>query len=264
MQSNEWMITPSAADAEALATLADDRCWCGYAIADLDPLFRPYTQVAVARRPSGASAACSLFRHPDFTALIPHGTADGLAALLASMALPERTFLHVRPEQRALLERYYLAPSDLHEMWRMALTPRDFQPPSAPPVKIVRLSMGDLAALDDLYATYAGSAFTADQLRTGVFYGVCEEIRLIAAGGTHVVSPAHQIAAVGNVFTRPEVRGRGYATALTGAVVAALFAEGCADVILNVAVDNAPAIAVYERLGFHKYCRYWEGSVERR
>ncbi len=259
-----WIIHLDASDGDALAALNTDRRWSGYAIADLDPSFRAYSQVAVAWHPSGASAACTLYRHPAFTALIPHGDRAGLVALLAALVLPDRTFLHVLPQHRALLEQYFSAPEGLDEMLRMALSPGEFRPLSQPHTGVDRLATDDLAALEDLYAGYAASAFTADQLRTGIFYGVWSDGRLLAAGGTHVFSSLYGIAAVGNVFTRPEARGRGYAPAVTSAVVADLLAAGCRDIILNVAVDNATAIAIYERLGFRTHCRYFEGIVERR
>jgi N-acetylglutamate synthase len=59
----------------------------------------------------------------------------------------------------------------------------------------------------------------------------------------------------------PAWRRRGLAVALTTALCAAVSAhdDGAERVLLQVAIDNAPAIALYERLGFrisHRYhCR---------
>ena len=41
---------------------------------------------------------------------------------------------------------------------------------------------------------------------------------LVAVAGTHLVSDTYGVAAIGNVFTHPDYRGRGYATLATGAV----------------------------------------------
>src|SRR5262249_41725053 len=108
------------------------------------------------------------------------------------------------------------------------------------------------------------NAFTADQLTSGPFFGVRSGAELLAAGGTHVVARPYGIAAIGNVYTRPEARGRGYAGAITAALVAALFKGRCRDVILNVAEATLAARRIYERLGFRIHCEYREGPIERR
>jgi len=88
---------------------------------------------------------------------------------------------------------------------------------------------------------------------------------VLAAAGTHVLSPTYGITAIGNIYTRPEARGRGLAAAVTGALVAELLASDCRDVIrcrdviLNVARDNDSAQRVYARLGFREHCRHFEG-----
>ena len=66
----------------------------------------------------------------------------------------------------------------------------------------------------------------------------------------------------GKVFGRlyslavsPEHRGKGFGRALAVWCVEALRAEGARDLTLEVAVENAPAIALYESLGFRKVRR---------
>jgi ribosomal protein S18 acetylase RimI-like enzyme len=50
----------------------------------------------------------------------------------------------------------------------------------------------------------------------------------------------------------------------TSAVVADLLARRELQVIaLNVRQDNAAAISVYERLGFERYCAFFEGRASR-
>jgi len=85
----------------------------------------------------------------------------------------------------------------------------------------------------------------------------------VAAAGTHLVSPTYGVAAVGNIFTHPDHRGRGYGTATTSGVVTALLQDSIRDVILNVSQGNTTATRIYERLGFQRYCPYFEGPAER-
>jgi predicted GNAT family acetyltransferase len=109
-----------------------------------------------------------------------------------------------------------------------------------------------------------GDAFSAMQLALGVFYGVRDGGRIVAVAGTHLVSPAFGLGAVGNVFTEETYRGRGYGTTTTSAVVTELFQRGIRDVFLNVAQANSTAIGIYERLGFNKYCEFLETVAVRR
>jgi predicted GNAT family acetyltransferase len=196
-----------------------------------------------------------------------YGSAEGLAAILVRIELPPATHLLVPEEHRDAFESYYDAAPHVHG-WhrhvRMAVTADAFRPPELVHANVERMSMEDVSALLDLYAGYERSAFYPDQVREGIFFGVREGGRLVAAGGTHLISKSESLAAVGSIFTRPEARGRGLATAVTAAVTAELLALPCADVILNVDASNAPAIAVYRRLGYREHCRYWEAHLVRR
>ena len=50
---------------------------------------------------------------------------------------------------------------------------------------------------------------------------------------------------LGNVFTHPRYRGRGYATQVTSAVSRELLLRGCTEVVLTVDPLNTPAVAAY-------------------
>lgn len=70
-------------------------------------------------------------------------------------------------------------------------------------------------------------------------------------------SPTYRVAALGNITTDPDFRGRGYASP----VVAAL----CRDLLrtvehigLNVKADNLAAIRCYRALGFDRCSQYGE------
>jgi predicted GNAT family acetyltransferase len=55
---------------------------------------------------------------------------------------------------------------------------------------------------------------------------------------------------VGPVYTPPELRGRGYAGAVTAAVSRAALADGVADVLLFTDLANPTSNALYQRLGY--------------
>ena len=95
-----------------------------------------------------------------------------------------------------------------------------------------------------------------------MYYGVRVGGKLIAAAGTHVVSSQARMAVVGNVLTHVDYRGRGYATAVTGAVTAELL-RSCDQVALNVRSDNPPALAAYRRLGYAEHVRFEERLAHR-
>ena len=71
------------------------------------------------------------------------------------------------------------------------------------------------------------------------------------------------VGAIGNVYTRPDCRGRGLAAEVTGAVARELQRRGTATIVLNVADSNGVARRVYERLGFVEYCVFHEGLARR-
>jgi ribosomal protein S18 acetylase RimI-like enzyme len=77
------------------------------------------------------------------------------------------------------------------------------------------------------------------------------------------VSRQERIAVVGNVFTHPGYRGRGFATAATSAVTEVLL-EYCDHVVLTVDPNNAPAVSAYARLGYREVCQLVEASAARR
>ena len=83
------------------------------------------------------------------------------------------------------------------------------------------------------------------------------------AGEVKAVQSPASIAAVGNVLTRLAYRGRGMATSCTSAVTEAAL-EQHRDVVLNVRHDNAPAVAVYDRLGYRTHGTFLEGPAVRR
>ena len=76
--------------------------------------------------------------------------------------------------------------------------------------EVVDLGRGDLAELEALYATEPNAAFfRPHMLDDETFVAVRRLGRLVSAAGTHVVSEAQGVAAIGAVYTHPDHRGGG-------------------------------------------------------
>ena len=238
---------------EIQARLEPDRVWAAYALGDLEAgLFEQCEWYAA------ADALALVFRGLSFVPLFTMGEAAGIEALLRSLVTLPRFYLNQRPEHLAAVRKFYRI-TELRPMWRMALD--RFHPAGG---EVVGLGLDRLVEIQALYAFGGGDAFAPFQVATGYFYGVEREGRLASVAGVHLASRTYRVGAVGNVFTHPAQRGRGFAAAATSAVVAALLAEGIDTIVLNVEQGNGGAVRIYERLGFAQYCEFLEGWAERR
>jgi ribosomal protein S18 acetylase RimI-like enzyme len=248
---------------EVRRILQSDPVWSIYALGDLEPAF---VKDCSWFWPSDEAPALALlyrgFSPPIFFAL---GEPDSLEPLLDEIAEQPELSLQVRPEILPLLaSRYRL--SEERSMWRMALQLERFRP--AAESEIFRLSGEHVNEVRALYGEgeAAGESpefFAPASLDTGVFYGAWAAGELAAVAGTHLVSASEGVAAIGNIFTRPDQRGRGLAAQVTSAVVTEVLRQDIATIALNVKQNNEGAIRVYERLGFQIYCEFREAVAMR-
>jgi GNAT superfamily N-acetyltransferase len=238
------------------ARLEVDRPWAAYALTDLAPGFFEASEWHAGQE----AGLLLLYRAFETPVLVTVGVPQTIDPLLDEIRDERRLYLSVRPEIMPLISARYTV-EDQKAMWRMVLEP-DWAP--APGGDAMRLGPADLPALQALYADGlpAGQApdfFYASMLEEGVFFGVREGQALVAAAGTHSCAWAESVGTVGNVYTRRDRRGRGLAGLATSAVAAELRRRGVRTIVLNVAQANAAAIRTYERLGFRRYCPFFEG-----
>lgn len=92
-------------------------------------------------------------------------------------------------------------------------------------------------------------------LRGAVVFGAFQEGRLVAIASSMVEIP--EVWVLVSIQTHPDFRGRGFGTEVTSALTARALEETVC-VSLTVKKDNAPAIRVYEKLGYErKEDRVW-------
>lgn len=189
------------------------------------------------------------------------GDADAVAAILSIHPGPAQTYATCQPQHISALKRVYRLATQ-QPMIRMSVTAESFVP--ATNVPAVAMTGLDIRKVNALYSSEGGpSYYVSDHIEHGVYRGVIVDGRLVAVAGTHVVSHQEAVAVVGNVFTHPAYRGRGYATAATSAVTEALL-PFCTTVVLTVDPTNRPAVAAYERIGYRESCQLVEASAARR
>ena len=233
--------------------LNTDREWSLYALADLD---------------DGMFEHCDWWRHGDSLALVfcaleiqpifvlgdSHSVRELLAILPATSG-----YLNLRPEQLDAAQGIY-AFRHRHHMLRMFLEEAKPRAGTTEP-----LTIRDCNEIQRLYACgdSGGIAFAPFQLETSFFHGIRRNGELLAVAGVHVASREESVAGVGNIFTRPDCRGQGFAQTVTSAVVAALREAGIRTIGLNVEDTNTPAIHAYERIGFRTHFDYYEGIADR-
>ena len=246
--------------------LEQDPEWSAYAIADLQPSFAPYCRWFVTSEDE-EDGVVLLFTALDPPILLAVGTPAAVTTLLDGAMLPERVFISARHEHLPLIQQWYRFDlpeqgTSLDFMKRMV-----FCHPEAltdlVPSTVIRLGAADAPQIDQLLTH--GGAFTPDafdpfQLDNGVFYGITsDDGELLAMGGTHIVDWTGGVGAVGNMYTHPDYRGRGYARLLLSAVVGALQTGGVETIVLNVNETNTVARRLYTEHGFAIHCDFVEG-----
>jgi ribosomal protein S18 acetylase RimI-like enzyme len=259
---DDWQLMPRLTDLARVRSLLDsDRGWSAYAIGDLGPDHVHHCTWHASE--IGPPALLLLYRGFDQPILFAMGESAAIASLVSEVADPVVS-LHVQESGLSALSPRY-STTNPRAMWRMVVGPLSFR--TASTADVVSLDASDLAAITKLYSDgwthdEGPTFFHASMLDRGTFRGIREGADIIAVAGSHLFSPDLGVCTIGNVYTRRDRRGRGLAAAVTSAVVQHALAHGISTIVLNVGQDNMAAQRVYERLGFHRHCQFFEGEAK--
>lgn len=238
--------------------LDQDRLYAAYAICDLEEREFGRTRWGAAYDGDEVIAVGMEYTGPTPQPLFVMGRAEGISAVLRDVIRPRAAYIAAQAGMLPAVEAYYRVDPG-PQMLRMWVDRARFRPY---PATVERLLPVDINDLNKLYQLGFASWLPSSAITDGVYYGMRVHGRLVAAAGTHVVSPTARLAVVGNVLTHVDYRGRGFATAVTGAVTAELL-RTCDQVALNVRADNPPAINAYRRLGYAEHTRFEERLIHR-
>lgn len=235
--------------------LEADRIWAAYAICDLEEELFPLCDWYMAYKNDEVISLCMYYNELQPPAQISVGDSIGLENILNTTKLPREIHAHIPFNHHETIMKFYDF-AELNSMKRMVVKSEDFKATTG---EAYQLSEKDLTELEELYSFHGENFFRPYMLKSGVYYGVRMDSKLVSAAGTHVCSPLYGIACVGNIFTHPTHRGKGFATICTSRTVKDLLAR-YQTVVLNVDSQNIPALRIYRKLGFREYCTFIEST----
>lgn len=236
-----------------------------YELGDLDGFFWPHTTWYALTDGRHLHQLALLYSGLPMPVLLAHSEpeTDSMPQLIEALLplLPRRFYAHLSQDALpALATTYHLEGHGLYDKMGLTDTGRLTALDTS---AIVSLSTADLDPINALYqAAYPDTWFVPRMLETGRYYGIYEDGRLLTIAGVHVYSPEYKVAAIGNVTTHPEARGRGLATMTCARLCQALLSDGIDTIGLNVRADNTAAIRAYQKLGFERVGEYGEYTVE--
>jgi len=221
-----------------------------YLIGDLDDFFWPHTTWYIASVNGKTEAVALLYdgMTPSTFLLFHEGDLSCPGKMIKELLplLPKEFNVHLSP---GLLDSFGKEKiiANYGRNYRMILVR---EPGDISDENIRRLRKEDLNEIERFYAlAYPGNWFDSRMLETGKYFGYFYQGMLAGIAGIHVYSPEYRIAALGNIATHPDFRGKKIAHFLTSVLCTDLRKD--TDTIgLNVSSENSAAIKCYENAGF--------------
>jgi len=192
---------------------------------------------------------CAIYRAFSIPSLVLGNTTQEIKEVLFKKALSEisNEFISLcQPKDIAMFKKYSAILHYHLEQQMIAISPKKIEYAD---IKVEKVTKNMLDLLNRFYVEHHAEAWVPIQFRTGPYYCVKHNSKIVSAAGVHLVAP--QFAQLGNIVTDGDYRNRGFATACTNILVADLASKGRI-ISLFVRTDNVPAIHIYEKLGFYK------------
>lgn len=235
-----------------------------YGIGDLDDFFWPYTAWHGWYEGGELRSLFLVYSGTGLPVLLALEERErAAAAALLKTLLPRRFYCHVSPYLGVELPaRASVEPHGRHTKMSLA-APERLKAAILPGYPTRPMRVEDLPMIMELYErAYPGNWFDNRMLETGKYHGAFLDSRLVAIAGVHVYSKKYGVAALGNITTHPELRGKGLGASITATVCEDLLRD-VKFIGLNVLADNAAAIRCYEKIGFKVDSTYDEFMVTR-
>lgn len=170
---------------------------------------------------------------------IPCGSEIVVIAPLPLESSDELKVLHVKPVLQMVAERF--------------MSPASTIPTS-------KLGAADFSRMLSLVDIARPGPLGPRAMELGDFYGVFDGDSLVALAGERLRLEGYT--EIATVCTHPDYRGRGYAKAVVSAVAGRVVASGSTP-FLGVDDGNAPAIRLYEQLGFTHRSTFYLSTARR-
>ncbi|MDC7124496.1 MAG: GNAT family N-acetyltransferase [Spirochaetales bacterium] len=222
-----------------------------YEIGDLDDRLQPFISWYGIRKEGSLKAVICVYEGGEIPTLMAFSDiySQELYELLINVIefMPDRFMAHLSPCLENTVERF--STISKQQYYRMCLLEtkniKQFNTEKA-----VELDKKDISALQDLYSTsYQENWFEPDKININKYFGIYDKNILVAAAGTHSYSEKYSAAALGNIATRIDYRGRGLGASVTAALSESLLKEKL-KIGLNVKTNNKTAVSCYLKIGY--------------
>ena len=245
--------------------LREDPFYQIYSIGDLDDFFWPDTKWYALTRGKEIKCIFLIYDDNQYPVLLALNHRKQVISELSlreiAPILPSKFYAHLTEDLKVLFEiKYQIKSFGIH--YKMGLI--DYMAIKEMDTSgVVRLTAENSKDIQKLYEiSYPNNWFNERMLKTGQYFGIIQNDKLISIAGVHVYSEQYRVAALGNITTHPEYRNRGFGKLVTAALCQSLI-RNVDHIGLNVHVDNTGAITCYKNLGFEVVGTYEECLLTR-
>lgn len=248
-----------------LSFLKKDIIWNSFAICDLEEYMDSLCEWYIAEKDKEIQALCLIWNGSSPPVLHTFGDLGGIESIFSTILTKNEVFLTVPNEHLQIIEKFYKV-EDLIQMSRFSVHHLFLEKASkyVNPNLVIRLTEKHLNQIKELYQNFPDTYWDVEQFRSGIFYGVFENEKLIAAIGTHVVSMKFKISAIGNMFILPQYRkGLYYSSLLVANLYSQLKQIGIDHIIWN-AQSKSRVAKLYKFWGGEVCCNFVHANCKRK